>query len=107
MSGLLGFEALADVVGFEWRMFRTAAFRSRSSVSKLASTRGHRPSWAYWIGKKNTDYSFKFNDKVADFEFTGFPPVPPNRLTGYFDAPDSHAAGREVFAGLLAILADD
>ena len=38
-------------------------------------------------------------------EFTGFPPVPPNRLTGY-DAPDNHAAGRDVFAGLLRGLAE-
>jgi hypothetical protein len=40
-------------------------------------------------------------------EFTGFPPVPPNRLTGYSDAPDNHAAGRDVFAGLLHRLSKD
>jgi hypothetical protein len=39
-------------------------------------------------------------------EFTGFPPVPPNRLTGY-SAPDNHRGGREVFAGLLRRLAQE
>ena len=39
-------------------------------------------------------------------EFTGFPPVPPNRLSGYHDAPDNHAAGRDVFAALLRQLAE-
>ena len=38
-------------------------------------------------------------------EFTGFPPAPPNRLTGY-DAPDNHAAGRDGFAALLTRLAE-
>lgn len=114
------------------------------------------------LGKRNTFYTFEFNDQVADVEtiareglkkravemldapvsmlgikgmrklarelvqwpselsavqldtclrhlveFTGFPPVPPNRLTGYFDAPDSHAAGRDIFADLLIKLAVD
>jgi len=40
-------------------------------------------------------------------EFTGFPPVPPSQLTGYSDAPDNHAAGRDVFAGLLRKLSVD
>ena len=39
-------------------------------------------------------------------EFTGFPPVLPHRLTGYNDAPDNHAAGRDIFAGLLENLSD-
>lgn len=37
-------------------------------------------------------------------EFAGFPPTPPNRLTGH-DAPANHAAGRDGFAALLARLA--
>lgn len=40
-------------------------------------------------------------------EFTGFPPVPPRQLTGYDDAPDNHAAGRDNFAELLRKLSDD
>ena len=41
-------------------------------------------------------------------EFTGFPPIPPGRLTGYStDAPENHAGGREIFAGLLRRLAED
>ena len=36
-------------------------------------------------------------------EYTGFPPMLPNRLTGY-DAPDNHAAGRDGFADLLTRL---
>ena len=40
-------------------------------------------------------------------EFTGFPPVLPKRLTGYFDVPDNHAGGRDVFAGLLRRLAEE
>ena len=39
-------------------------------------------------------------------EFTGFPPVPPNRLTGFHDAPENHAAGRDVFADLLRKLSE-
>jgi hypothetical protein len=113
------------------------------------------------MGKKNTFYTFEFNDHVADVEtiarqgllkwaaemleppvsmfgikgmrklarelprwteeldakqldvslrhlveFTGAPPVPPNRLTGV-DAPDDHTAGRAIFAGLLRRLAAD
>jgi hypothetical protein len=122
------------------------------------------PAWDVTIpgmGKKNTFYTFAFNDQVADVEtiarqgllkrssemlkppasmfgikgmrklvrelprwseeldaehldislrhmaeYTGFPPVPPNRLTGY-DAPDNHSGGRDVFAGLLRQLATD
>jgi hypothetical protein len=114
------------------------------------------------LGKKNTFYTFEFNDQVADVEsiarnglqkraaemlaptvgmlgikgmrklahelphwpgeltptqldiclrhlveFTGFPPVPPSRLTGYSDAPDNHSAGRDIFAGLLRELSAD
>jgi len=114
------------------------------------------------LGKKNTFYTFEFNDQVADVEtiarqglrkratemlnasvsmlgikgmrklarelplwpqelsptsleaslchlveFTGFPPVPPNRLTGYTDAPDHHTANRDGFANLLRQLATD
>jgi hypothetical protein len=40
-------------------------------------------------------------------EFTGFPPVPPNRLTGYYDAPDHHTANRDGFADLLRQLNED
>jgi hypothetical protein len=40
-------------------------------------------------------------------EFTGFPPVPPNRLTGYYDAPDHHTANRDGFANLLRQLSTD
>ena len=40
-------------------------------------------------------------------EFTGFPPVPPSQLTGPSDAPNNHAAGRDVFASLLRGLAED
>jgi hypothetical protein len=39
-------------------------------------------------------------------EYTGFPPAPPNRLTGC-DEPDNHTAGRDGFADLLARLAGD
>jgi hypothetical protein len=40
-------------------------------------------------------------------EFTGFPPVPPFQLTGYSDAPENHAAGRDIFSGLLRKLAEE
>ncbi len=39
-------------------------------------------------------------------EYTGYPPTPPNRLTGY-DAPDNHAAGRDTVAVLLKHLAKE
>jgi hypothetical protein len=114
------------------------------------------------LGKKNTFYTFYFDDQVADVEtiarkglakratemleapvsmlgikgmrklarelaqwpeeltsnqlecslrhlaeFTGFPPMPPNRLTGYHDASDNHGGGRDIFAGLLRRMAAD
>lgn len=40
-------------------------------------------------------------------EFTGFPPIPPSQLMGYSDAPDNHAAGRDIFADLLRKLSED
>ena len=40
-------------------------------------------------------------------EFTGFPPMPPNRLTGYTDAPDHHTANRDGFARMLRELAEE
>jgi len=59
------------------------------------------PHWPAELGAKALDVSLRH---LA--EFTGFPPVPPNRLTGY-NAPDNHRGGRDVFAGLLKGLADD
>ncbi|MGB7537860.1 MAG: BtrH N-terminal domain-containing protein [Anaerolineales bacterium] len=58
------------------------------------------PQWSVELGKKELGISLRH---LA--EFTGFPPVPPNRLTGYA-APDNHRGGREVFAGLLRRLAE-
>jgi hypothetical protein len=60
------------------------------------------PKWPAELNARQLDISLRH---LA--EFTGFPPIPPNRLTGYHDAPDNHAAGREVFAGLLRRLAAD
>jgi hypothetical protein len=59
------------------------------------------PSWPEELDAKRLDISLRH---LA--EFTGFPPIPPNRLTGY-GAPDNHAGGRDVFAGLLRQLAAD
>jgi len=114
------------------------------------------------LGKKNTFYTFKFNERVANVEtiarqglrkraaemlaapvsmlglkgmhklarelslwpeelsppqldaslrhlveFTGFPPVPPTRLTNSEDVPDHHTANRDGFAEMLRQLADD
>jgi hypothetical protein len=59
------------------------------------------PRWPAELGGKELNVSLRH---LA--EFTGFPPVPPNRLTGYA-APDNHRGGREVFAGLLRRLAKD
>jgi hypothetical protein len=58
------------------------------------------PRWSTELGEKELRTSLRH---LA--EFTGFPPVPPNRLTGYA-APDNHRGGREVFAGLLRRLAE-
>jgi hypothetical protein len=59
------------------------------------------PRWPAELGTKQLHISLRHL-----VEFTGFPPVPPNRLTGY-DAPDNHGGGRDVFAGLLERLAAD
>ncbi len=58
------------------------------------------PHWPEELSAEQLDVSLRHL-----VEFTGFPPVPPNRLTGY-DAPDNHGGGREVFAGLLQYLAE-
>ncbi len=60
------------------------------------------PRWPEELDAKQLDLSLRH---LA--EYTGFPPVPPNRLTGYDDAPDNHAAARDAFAGLLRRLAAD
>jgi hypothetical protein len=67
-------------------------------MRKLARELSH---WSEELDAKQLDVSLRH---LA--EFTGVPPVPPNRLTGY-DAPDDHTAGRVVFAGLLRWLAVD
>jgi hypothetical protein len=59
------------------------------------------PCWPKELEEKSLNASLR---RLA--EFTGFPPSPPNRLTG-FAAPDNHGGGREVFAGLLRRLAED
>jgi len=59
------------------------------------------PRWPQELDAKQLDISLRH---LA--EFTGVPPIPPNRLTGY-DAPDDHTAGRVIFAGLLRQLAAD
>ena len=59
------------------------------------------PRWPQELDAKQLDVSLHH---LA--EFTGVPPIPPNRLTGY-DAPDDHTAGRILFAGLLRQLAAD
>jgi hypothetical protein len=59
------------------------------------------PRWSVELGPRPLDFSLRH---LA--EFTGFPPVPPNRLSGY-SAPDNHRGGRDVFAGLLRRLAGD
>ena len=57
------------------------------------------PHWPQELDAQRLDISLRH---LA--EFTGVPPIPPNRLTGY-DAPDDHTAGRVIFAGLLRQLA--
>lgn len=58
------------------------------------------PAWPRELSADQLDISLRHL-----VEFTGYPPIPPNRLTGY-EAPDNHAAGRDVFAGLLRHLAE-
>jgi hypothetical protein len=53
------------------------------------------PNWHKELSVKQLDISLRH---LA--EFTGFPPVPPNRLTG-IDSPDNHGGGRDVFAKML------
>ncbi|MEW6508288.1 MAG: hypothetical protein AB1432_11140 [Bacteroidota bacterium] len=53
------------------------------------------PNWSRVLSAKQLDISLRHL-----VEFTGFPPVPPNRLTGY-NAPDNHGGGRDVFANML------
>ncbi len=58
------------------------------------------PAWTEELNAKQLDISLRH---LA--EFTGYPPIPPNRLSGY-EAPDNHAGGRDVFADLLRRLAE-
>lgn len=60
------------------------------------------PGWPDELSPAQLDVSLRHL-----VEFTGFPPVPPSQLTGHSDAPDNHAAGRDVFSNLLRRLADD
>ncbi len=57
------------------------------------------PAWTEELSPQHVEASLRH---LA--EFTGFPPVPPVRLTGY-DAPDNHRGGRDNFARLLRQLA--
>ncbi|MBN1812699.1 MAG: DUF4872 domain-containing protein [Anaerolineae bacterium] len=100
-------EQVADVVTIARKgLWRRATDMLAAPVSILG-IKGMRklarelPRWPLELDAKQLDTSL-----LHLAEFTGFPPVPPNRLTGY-DAPDNHAAGRDVFAGLLRQLSKD
>jgi len=60
------------------------------------------PHWPGELSPTHLDISLRHL-----VEFTGFPPVPPSHLTGFSDAPNNHAAGRDIFTGLLRKLSVD
>lgn len=68
-------------------------------VRKLAR---ELPHWSEELSEEQFDASLRHL-----VEYTGSPPTPPNRLTGYTDAPDNHTGGRDGFANLLTWLAKD
>jgi hypothetical protein len=59
------------------------------------------PRWPKELAAEQVDASLRY---LA--EYTGNPPSPPNRLTGY-NIPFNHAAGRDGLAGVLAQLAEN
>jgi len=65
-------------------------------MQKLARELSH---WPEELSPEACEASLRFCA-----EYTGMPPTPPNRLTGY-EAPDHHTAGRDGFAALLTRLA--
>lgn len=100
-------ERLADVETIARRgLLKRAAAMLQAPVSIQGLKGMHRlahdlPHWPAELDAGQLDLALRH---LA--EFTGFPPVPPNRLTGY-EAPDNHGAGRDVFATLLRRLAAD
>ncbi len=58
------------------------------------------PGWPDELGAEKLDLVLR-----QFVEYTGTPPMLPNRLTGAVDAPDFHAGGRDGFALVLAQLA--
>jgi hypothetical protein len=78
-----------------------AALVSMLGIKGMRKLARELPHWPDELEAQSLDASLRHL-----VEFTGFPPVPPNRLTGY-DAPDDHGGGRDVFAGLLHRLAQD
>jgi hypothetical protein len=60
------------------------------------------PAWPKKLTTAQVDASLRHL-----VEYTGVPPLLPNRLTGYHDSPDDHTAGRVGFANLLHRLAAD
>jgi hypothetical protein len=60
------------------------------------------PAWPDELGAEKLDLVLR-----QFVEYTGTPPMLPNRLTGAVDAPDFHAGGRDGFALVLAQLAAD
>ena len=74
---------------------------SMFGIKGMRKLKRELPQWPAELDAKQLDICLRH---LA--EFTGVPPVPPNRLTGY-DAPDDHTDGRIIFAGLLRKLAAD
>jgi hypothetical protein len=68
-------------------------------IRKLARELLH---WSEELSEEQFDASLRHL-----VEYTGFPPAPPNRLTGYTVAPDNHTGARDGFANLLTWLAKD
>ncbi|MCP4543784.1 MAG: BtrH N-terminal domain-containing protein [Chloroflexi bacterium] len=97
---------VADVETIARKGLRKRATEMLAPPASMFGIKGMRklvrelPRWSEQLDAKQFDISIRHL-----VEYTGFPPIPPNRLTGYDDAPDNHAGGRDVFAGLLRRLA--
>lgn len=98
---------IADIATIAHQGLLRRATAMLAAPASMFGIRGMRklahelPHWGEVLSARQLDASL-----LHLVEYTGFPPVLPNRLTGQA-APDNHGAGREVFAGLLRRLAGE
>ncbi len=106
-------DRIADVETIAREGLRKRAIAMLEPPASMFGIKGMRklvrelPRWPEELDPEQLDISLRHL-----VEFTGAPPIPPLRLMGGvgemdMDVPENHAAGRDIFAGLLRQLSEE